>query len=124
MRFLLDENIPRDCATTLRARLHDVLYVPDTKLRTASDQRLIALCNSDDRFMVTRDIGLSVPARTLRTGIVLIRAPFNAIANEVNDLLLEALPDLTEETLRGQIAVISPGRLRLSPLIPSESEAG
>jgi predicted nuclease of predicted toxin-antitoxin system len=124
MRFLLDENVPRDSATTLRAQAHDVLYVPDTKLRTLPDARLIAVCNSDDRYMVTRDVGLSVPARSLKTGIILIRAPLNAIAREVNALLLEALPDLTEESLRGQIAVISPGRLRLSPLVPPKAEAG
>jgi predicted nuclease of predicted toxin-antitoxin system len=54
LRFLLDENVPRELARSLAARGHDALPLPAT-MRAADDATILDAATRDDRAMVTLD---------------------------------------------------------------------
>lgn len=56
MRFKLDENIPGDAVSLLREAGHDAVSVLDQELGGAPDDRIAAVCRSEDRALVTLDV--------------------------------------------------------------------
>ena len=55
-RFKLDENIPRDAEALLRAAHHDVHSVFDEGADGGPDDRLLDLCRSEKRILITLDL--------------------------------------------------------------------
>ena len=55
MRFKLDENLPQDLAELFRQAGHDAVTVLDQGIGGASDARLVSICASEHRAVVTLD---------------------------------------------------------------------
>ena len=109
MRFLLDENIPKDMALALREEGHDVLWVPETDLRGADDDDLWARAAEEARWLVSAD--LDFPLDEPRPpGLILIRGFDKVSTAALARFTLEAIAQLAHEA--HQLLVISPGRIR------------
>ena len=59
MRFKVDENLPPEASTFLVEQGHDAVTVWDQQLKGATDPRLAEVCRSEQRVLVTFDIGFS-----------------------------------------------------------------
>jgi predicted nuclease of predicted toxin-antitoxin system len=115
LRFLVDENLPRDIAQLLRQREHDVIYVPDSSLRSAADTTLRSLAASEGRIMITRDLGFRFTERPLPAGFIFLRVPPEWNRGEIASLFSSSL-DLIEDEGTGKIMVITPSRIRVRSL--------
>jgi predicted nuclease of predicted toxin-antitoxin system len=113
LRWLVDENVPKQVANWLAARGDDVLDIAASPHRGASDQALWALAGREGRVVVTRDLGFLWPALTpCPAGVVILRVPQEWGAAEIGGMLLKTLSDLGVETLLGSVTVAEPGRTR------------
>jgi predicted nuclease of predicted toxin-antitoxin system len=84
MRVKLDENLPLQIASELRARRHDVLTVPEEGLTGSVDAAIWQESQREGRILVTQDLDFSdlrkfVPGT--HHGIVLIRLQMPSRAN-------------------------------------------
>ena len=116
MRLLANENVPAALVEALGTRGHDVLWV-----RTASpgitDLQVLRKAASEDRVLLTfdKDFGelayREQPAAV--PGIILVRlAPVSAA--HITRLVVMVLEE--RDDWAGHFAVISEGRVRLTPL--------
>jgi predicted nuclease of predicted toxin-antitoxin system len=55
VKFKIDENLPVEVRELFRTAGHDALTVVDQQLGGCSDSDLAAVCNSEDRALVTAD---------------------------------------------------------------------
>jgi predicted nuclease of predicted toxin-antitoxin system len=115
MRFLANENFPREAVTRLTEAGHDVVWI-----RTASpgstDRDILAWAEREDRILLTfdQDFGelawrAGLPAAC---GIVLFRMPMPA-AVDVGAVIAAKLGERTDWA--GHFSVIQPGRIRMRP---------
>jgi predicted nuclease of predicted toxin-antitoxin system len=110
MRFLLDENIPKDFAVALRSEGHDTVRVSETSLRGGDDDAVWAFAVEDNRIVVTADLDFPLAA-PMPAGLILLRG-FDRISTQaLMELLLSAIRSIGDE-LVGSLLVISPGRVR------------
>ena len=59
MRFKIDENLPVDAAESLRDAGHDALTIDDQQMVGDSDPKIAAVCQSEQRAIVTLDLDFS-----------------------------------------------------------------
>ena len=116
MRFLADENIPRDAVEALRTGGHDVRWVSDSQ-PGITDEDVVALATQDERTPLTFDKefgelaamrGMTVPA-----GIVLFRVRASG-PSDVARLAVDAIGDRSDWA--GRLSVVEIDRIRTSPL--------
>jgi predicted nuclease of predicted toxin-antitoxin system len=115
--FLVDEDLPRSLAFTLRAAGYQALDVRDVGLSDLSDAATFAFAQTHGQALITADRGF---ANTLRfalgahAGIVVVRLSVDLAAPHVAQPVLNGLGALAGQSLAGVLLVIEPGRLRLS----------
>ncbi len=56
MRFKIDENLPLEIAESLHRAGHDALMVTEQGLGGVADERVGAVCQNEDRILVTLDL--------------------------------------------------------------------
>ena len=69
MKFKIDQNLPAEFATILQQAGHDALTVFQQQLGGAPDLRIVAVCQQEDRILITADLDLRTSASTRQTGI-------------------------------------------------------
>jgi len=116
MRFLADENFPRDAVLVLRAAGHDVLYIREDA-PGLGDRAVLAQAVALQRILLTfdKDFGeiafrAKLPAAC---GVVLFRLPMPR-ASDAGNRIAALLIQRTDWV--GQFAVIEPGGMRMRPL--------
>ena len=100
----------------LREAGHDVVWVGETMVG-APDEAIVARAHDDDRILLTADKDFGeIGSRVGRPlpGIILLRFPAGTWGT-ANEGLLRLLR-LAETDLRGQVAVLTPGRARFRRL--------
>lgn len=115
-RFLVDEDLPRSLARDLRATTADAIDVRDVGLRGRPDREILAYAVSDDRALLTADLGfgnvLAFPPATHR-GVLVARFPNDISVRTLNEAILAAIRALTDEDIAQTLLIIEPGRIRL-----------
>ena len=114
MKFKLDENLPVELATDLRALGHDADTVADEGLRGAADPEVVDAAFAADRVLFTLDKGIANLQRYpvhQHAGVVLFR-PDSSGRRAVIDFVRERLPKVLEARLAGRLTVIGPSRIR------------
>lgn len=103
-------------AIALRRAGHLALDVRDVGLRGHSDADVFAFAQTQEAILITADKGfanvLSFPPGS-HAGLIVLRVPNEFPTKKVNELLLQALAQLEDETLKGLLVIIEPGRLRI-----------
>ena len=115
-RFLIDEDLPRSLARTLRAAGLDAVDVRDVSLRGLSDEDVLAYAVRDARAVVTADVGFGNILRFAlgeHGGIIVARFPNEVPTPDLNDALLAAMQLLEDDDVRGNVVTITPSRIRI-----------
>lgn len=116
MRFLVDENLPVDVAEVLQEAEHDVVFVPRSEHRGASDQELWRLAVSEERILVTRDLDFPLSDRPPPPGLILVRVPDTFTRRAIRGVFAEFVAGEALAEVAGSITVVSPGRIRARKL--------
>ncbi|HEX5042901.1 MAG TPA: DUF5615 family PIN-like protein [Candidatus Polarisedimenticolaceae bacterium] len=116
MRIKLDENLgsPRFC-DPLRAAGHDVATVQEQGLHGEADDGLDRVCQSEDRCLVTLDLGFADSVRyvpSARPGIVVLRVPARVTFAAIDAALATFVDALTRTDVRGKLWVVQGRRVR------------
>lgn len=123
MRLLVDQNLARRVAESLRAAGHDVVHVADRGLAAADDDEVLALADSEGRVLVSEDTdfgtllarsGASAPS------FVLLRGAEPLTPDQQAALLIANLGAVEDELLLGAVVVFARGRIRVRrlPIVP------
>lgn len=117
MRFLVDENLPFGIVEHLLSLNHDVLDVAASNLRGSSDKVLWAKAAKESRIIITRDLDFPIiGVKPKPFGLILIRIPSNFMASQIINIFKQSLQNIRFEELKNKVAVISSGRIKISPL--------
>lgn len=115
MQFKIDENLPPDIASVLRADGFDASTVIEQGLSGASDQEVIARCASENRVFITCDRDFSNTRRyppSKYAGIVVLRVRLHSKFGFLA-VLRRILPFLNERELSGRLWIVSEDSVRI-----------
>ena len=116
MRFLVDENLPADVSELLRREGHDVLHLPHTAHRGASDEEVWRLAAREERIILTRDLDFPIPESPRPAGLILVRVPDTFTRKQIVRVMSEFIVSAAFDQVPGTITVVSPGRVRVRHL--------
>jgi predicted nuclease of predicted toxin-antitoxin system len=115
MRFKVDENLPPEASTFLVEQGHDAVTVWDQQLRGAKDPRLAEVCRSEQRVLVTFDVGFS-DIRQYQPGqwpgFIVLRLGSQARMH-VMSVLRRLAPSLATQTMDGRLWVVTETEIRI-----------
>lgn len=115
-RFLIDEDCPRSLAPALRQEGHEVEDIRDIGLRGASDDDVIERARPESRCLITCDTGLGNIIRyppSKYAGILVIRLPDTIPAKSRVARTVDAIRQLSGQSLNGSLVILEPGRIRV-----------
>ena len=119
MQSLLDANLPRSTAVSLRQMGHEAVDVRDIGMRGASDDAVAAYVRATRQVLITRDFDFSdirnyPPADY--AGIIVLRLPDDATAARLVDVLeiFVGREDWLAH-LPGWLAIVEGWRVRFRP---------
>ena len=117
MRFLIDADLPRATAELLERYGHEPIDVRDIGMGSAKDPEIASYARSQGLALVSGDGGFGhmqhYPPSDYH-GLVVLRAPRNATASLILRILESFLQeDALVAQLRGKLAIVEPGRIRL-----------
>lgn len=115
MKFKIDENLPAELASDLRAMGHDADTVVDEGLGGTSDGILMNVTREESRVLMTMDKGIAdvrVYPPDHYAGIVLFR-PATQGRGATLAFVRRHLSALLAEELRGRLLVISGSGIRV-----------
>jgi predicted nuclease of predicted toxin-antitoxin system len=115
MRFLVDENLPRDVADLLREAGHDVTSVRES-LRGARDEEVWNAAAREKRVIITRDLDYPLMKEPRPPGVLLLRVPDTFTRHQMVELMRAFLQTESFKQLHGTVTVLSPGQIRSRPL--------
>jgi hypothetical protein len=113
MRFLIDENMPRDLAAAIGALGFVAEDVRDLGLTSCPDQDVLAAAVARNAIIVTRDRGLRderVWPPEYTAGVVFADLPATTRAEAINAHILRLISTRLPESLLGAVTVVEPHR--------------
>lgn len=116
LKFVIDEDMPRSTARTLKAKGFEALDVRDCGLRGRSDEEVFKFAQGEEGIILTGDMGF---ANLLRypigshAGIVVAHLPNEMSSSELNDQIIKAFSNLAETDFKGNLIILEPGRIRI-----------
>jgi predicted nuclease of predicted toxin-antitoxin system len=115
VKVKLDENLGLLGASFLRKHSIDVLTVADEGLLTAPDDRILGVCASEGRCLVTLDLDFSNPLQYRPgdyAGIVVVRIPGRLRLSELERALGLVVEASKVSDVRGRLWIAEVDRLR------------
>ena len=115
MKIKLDENLGNRGAEVLRAAGYSVTTVVEEGLTSASDDRLIEVCRSERKCLVTLDLDFGNPLRfdpSRHSGIVVLRLPLGFTAGDLLDAIRTLAIGLADSVVAGKLWIVQRGRIR------------
>lgn len=120
MRFLIDNALSPQLATSLSAAGHDAVHVRERNLQHAEDETIFDAAAKEDRIIVSADTDFGA-ILTLRKqkkpSVVLFRHPSPRRADVQAKLLLANLQNIAEDLKSGAIVVVHQDRIRVRRLV-------
>jgi predicted nuclease of predicted toxin-antitoxin system len=119
VRFLIDANMPRSLVALLTQHGHEVEFARDIGLGAAPDEQIAARAQSTLATLITRDLDFAdvrVYPPEKHSGIVVVRVPDGALANEIAQVVDRFLSEaLFVTNLNGRLAIVESNRVRFRP---------
>lgn len=115
MRLKLDENLGNFGAELLTQAGHEVATVFEEGLRSAEDRRVIEVCRTEDRCLVTLDLDFGNPLvfnPADYAGIAVLRLPARPEPEDLFDAVRTLIGGLERENIGGKLWVVQRGRIR------------
>ena len=115
MKLKLDENLGNRGAELLRQTGHDVYTVAEQDLCSAIDRKLLEVCRSEKRCLVTLDLEFGNPLIFRPedySGIVVLRLPPSPHPNDLFDAISTLVAGLARKNIEGQLWIVQRGRIR------------
>lgn len=117
MRFLADENLPRDIVEALRGAGHDVAWIrADSPER--DDEQVLERARTEQRVLVTADTDFGEIIFRLRqspSGVILLR--LSGTPQDQAELVSAVIP--TRDDWIDRFTVVTDRRVRVRPLPPA-----
>jgi len=115
VKLKLDENLgSRGAELFLRAG-HDISTVTQEGLCSASDKRLVEVCLTEKRCLVTLDLEFGNPLIFRPedySGIALLRLPPSPTPHDLLEAVSTLIAGLTRKEIEGRLWIIQRGRIR------------
>ena len=115
MKVKLDENLGSRGAEFLRTHDVDVLTVAEQGLLTSPDDRILGVCASESRCLVTLDLDFSNPLQYRPgdyAGIIVVRIPGRLRLSELERALALVVEASKASDVRGRLWIAEVDRLR------------
>ena len=115
MRIKLDENLGSRGAAILRAAGHDVTTVQEEGLASAGDRKLVEVCRSEHKCLVTLDLDFANPLQFTPSrgdGIAVLRLPPRPAAGDLLDAVRTLATGLASRTVEGKLWIVQHGHIR------------
>ena len=115
-KFLVDEDMPRSTARTLRDKGYDVTDVRDSGLRGKNDKDVFEFAQRHNATLLTGDMGFSNITHFRigsHAGIVIAHYPNEMSPAEINKQIIEAFDHLSESDFTGNLIILDPGKIRI-----------
>ena len=115
MRLKLDENLGNLGAELLTQAGHEVATVFEEGLRSAEDRRVIEVCRTEGRSLVTLDLDFGNPLLfnpADYAGIAVLRLPARPEPEDLFDAVRTLIGGLERENIGGKLWVVQRGRIR------------
>lgn len=116
LKILLDENLSRSTAKTLRGNGFEVLEVRDCGLRGKTDEELFAFAKKEKALILTGDIGFGNILRFPlggHYGIFIVHFPSEVSVSEINRQIMAASNGLDNGDFFGNLIILEPGKIRI-----------
>ena len=115
MKFKVDENMPAEVASVLARAGYDAATVPMQGLSGAPDDRILAVCQTEERILVTLDQGFAdITARPPEQtpGLIVLRLRSQA-KEHVVDIIKRLVTLLPVEPLEHHLWVVNESSVRI-----------
>jgi predicted nuclease of predicted toxin-antitoxin system len=122
VKLKLDENLPHDLATALRAGGHDVHTVVDEQLAGESDPAVVAAATDEGRLLLTLDRGIGDLRRYppgSHAGVLVLR-PVAQDPKSILSLIQRLVRTHPLDELRGCVVVVEPRKVRIRRADPDD----
>lgn len=116
MNAVIDEDLPRSFAQVLTSLGFTVYDIRDHGFKGKSDTEIFKFARLHSAVLFTADLDFGNPIlfpRGTHNGIVILRFPNELSVSLVNNQALALLGKLKPEDYRGNLVIVSPGRIRL-----------
>jgi predicted nuclease of predicted toxin-antitoxin system len=115
MKFLLDENLPRSIAQTLRRNGFDIVSVSELGLNGASDEEISEYCIKNERAVVTLDYDFSnIFQFPLETSPGVIRLKLKSLELKyIEEHLIKCLNTLQDISVSNKLIVYTESKIRI-----------
>ncbi|MEW6202310.1 MAG: DUF5615 family PIN-like protein [bacterium] len=116
IRFVIDEDMPRSTGQILKEQGYEVKDIRDYGLRGASDTEIYNFAQKEKSIIITEDKDFGNVLRFLignHFGIIVVRFPNEMSTKEINRHLLMAIKEIPEDTFRGSVVIVEPGKTRI-----------
>jgi predicted nuclease of predicted toxin-antitoxin system len=115
MKIKLDENLSKEAAQIFRQVGHDTESVFTQGLAGSSDQKIISVCQSEKRCLVTLDLDFANPflfPPNRYSGIAVFRLPLRPSYSDLLILCRTLLAALGEKDIDGKLWIVQKNRIR------------
>ena len=115
MRLLANENVFEPVIEYLRAEGHEVVSCRGTNLSGASDDEVYRKAVEDNLIIVTMDKDFLRMKRfpPQACGGIVVAKIYRRSVDETTRIFRERFGELSEESIRGRLVIISPERVRV-----------
>jgi predicted nuclease of predicted toxin-antitoxin system len=116
MKFKLDENIGQLGKAILVEAGHEVCTIPEQNLQSAPDPTVIAVCQAEQRCLVTLALDFSNPLQfdpSQYFGIAVLRLPKCPKPQDLLNAIMTLSNALKTEDITGKLWTVQAGRIRI-----------